>query len=728
MRHCIDIDECEERRKTNLDSPICGPVGSKCLNIAGSFTCYCPRGYKSTQDGKSCVDIDECKEESNKCGVYGKCINTSGGFNCQCESGFILAPSGTECIHAQVESCWRACNPIFSVETTTAGTVGEGKPIHVINPSEEPVYNYQYDYEFLSEYEKTETVQAFRSDSEPTNGPIVIPELNTVVHKASTTRSLNSMTHNFMCDYQIRSTTKPSCCCQCLDNAWGKDENSRGLCPEQGSEEFKKLCPKGCGVSVDLTGEDEDLNECDLNPDNSFCPQGTCVNRDGSYRCECNKGFILAEKNICVDVDECATNSNICGPHADHTKGNNGCINTSGSYKCICQEGYRPSHQTPYCVDIDECAYGGTASCRHRCENTPGGYKCHCPRGFQVVANSNSNNLNSADTCENINECEIQPNICDKNMECIDTIGSYRCECKPGTEKIGDQCVDIDECNSLANIMPCGRKGVCSNILNNFYECSCTGGYTQSLDKMSCEDNRIGTCFLKYHARYGLIASANFDTNIRKDECCCSVGQGWIANTFSSTPTENVDNVDKCPTYGSIEWQELCPFGKGYNKHGHDINDCEIIPHACNGVDRPNAGNCINQSPSYQCICRPGFQLTSDGKDCVDIDECSVPHLNRCTSHSTCVNTMGSYSCQCEAGYELKGETLCVDIDECSHMRGDPKGHNCQDICINTQGSFECACPGGYQLIGKYYFVLVFLEPFFQHRNKTIFYLYLFLR
>jgi len=51
------------------------------------------------------------------------------------------------------------------------------------------------------------------------------------------------------------------------------------------------------------------------------------------------------------------------------------------------------------------------------------------------------------DECHDIDECDSPAqNKCDKtNSFCINTIGSYTCDCKDGHKKIGDFCYDIDE-------------------------------------------------------------------------------------------------------------------------------------------------------------------------------------------------------------------------------------------------------------------------------------------
>ena len=113
------------------------------------------------------------------------------------------------------------------------------------------------------------------------------------------------------------------------------------------------------------------------------------------------------------------------------------------------------------------------------CINKPGSYECQCLPGFEMLKNTKNNN-----TCVNINECEQSLNLypdqelCGKNSYCVDTKGSYTCQCALGFTKKKDgneECQDIDECNdALSN--PCKNmnenhptlKFMCKNTIGSF--------------------------------------------------------------------------------------------------------------------------------------------------------------------------------------------------------------------------------------------------------------------
>ncbi|XP_059863834.1 adhesion G protein-coupled receptor E5 isoform X2 [Delphinus delphis] len=108
------------------------------------------------------------------------------------------------------------------------------------------------------------------------------------------------------------------------------------------------------------------------------------------------------------------------------------------------------------------------------------------------------------------------------------------------------------------------------------------------------------------------------------------------------------------------------------------------------------------------CRCAPGFS-SSSGEDftntfgsCDDINECGPPLTVSCGKLADCQNTEGGYDCMCIPGYELtsgatvfknESENTCRDMDECSSGK-----HQCHNstICVNNVGSYTCRCRQGW--------------------------------
>ncbi|XP_053196836.1 adhesion G protein-coupled receptor E5 [Scomber japonicus] len=83
--HCQDINECTENNK------ICGQYG-KCKNLIGTYECTCNSGYTNTSNTlQPCIDINECEEvkkTEDLCGLKGTCKNINGSYLCECPKGY----------------------------------------------------------------------------------------------------------------------------------------------------------------------------------------------------------------------------------------------------------------------------------------------------------------------------------------------------------------------------------------------------------------------------------------------------------------------------------------------------------------------------------------------------------------------------------------------------------------------------------------------------------------
>ncbi|CAM5117752.1 unnamed protein product [Natator depressus] len=184
-----------------------------------------------------------------------------------------------------------------------------------------------------------------------------------------------------------------------------------------------------------VQGTTEDCNNHMLCPPYAKCVNNThCTCLDG-YRSEKNR-FFTNITEICDDIDECLwTSPADCGS-------NTICSNTAGSYFCTCRSGYEPSSgKTKFmnasentCQAIDECQGPSPADCgpHANCTNVPGSYSCSCTDGYEPSSGNARFTHARENTCQDINECHKTPDICGPRAMCINTNGSYCCECQAG--------------------------------------------------------------------------------------------------------------------------------------------------------------------------------------------------------------------------------------------------------------------------------------------------------
>ncbi|XP_045546693.1 adhesion G protein-coupled receptor E1 isoform X1 [Salmo salar] len=85
------------------------------------------------------------------------------------------------------------------------------------------------------------------------------------------------------------------------------------------------------------------------------------------------------------------------------------------------------------------------------------------------------NEWDSTPPCGNMDECKEKTADCPNNSICVNTPGSYICNCQSGYTLTESRCKDTDECNETTGI--CGEGGTCQNQEGS-YSCLCLPGYS----------------------------------------------------------------------------------------------------------------------------------------------------------------------------------------------------------------------------------------------------------
>uniref|UniRef100_A0A3Q1AR84 Fibulin 2 n=1 Tax=Amphiprion ocellaris TaxID=80972 RepID=A0A3Q1AR84_AMPOC len=313
-------------------------------------------------------------------------------------------------------------------------------------------------------------------------------------------------------------------------------------------------------------------------------------------------------------------------------------------------------------IDMDECLIHEGNICHHRCINTLGSFRCECFPGYVLQADAYtcapgkvsiaSLILSHGATRKKANLCAV---ICEQ--QCTPVGGRPQCSCFPGFSLRADgrTCEDINECLSAR---ACQVNERCMNTAGS-YVCqrliTCPPGYQINNDL--CED--VNECVLGSHN--------------------CGAG-------FQCVNTEGSFRCNPNPR---------CPAGFKQDQQGScvDVDECGALTPPCSP-----AFNCINTVGSYICnrkiICSRGYHSSPDGSRCVDVDECE-DSLHRCGEGQLCHNLPGSYRCECQTGYQYDSfRRMCVDVNECWRY----PGRLCAQTCENTPGSYECSCTSGFRL------------------------------
>lgn len=382
-----------------------------------------------------------------------------------------------------------------------------------------------------------------------------------------------------------------------------------------------------------------DIDECHTQPCGPF---SVCTNTVGSYRCDCEDGYVGAPplvqcKAPCEDVK--------CGEHAF-------CKPDGQEAYCICEDGwtFNPRDIAAGCIDIDECdkvnGPNGRCGANAICKNTPGSFACECPRGYTG---------NALSGCIDVDEC-AKPNACGIGAVCRNAPGSFTCECPDGTVPDPDPYTRCNEIVTCKIDSDCPGNAIC----DKFKRCLCP------------EPNIGNDCRRKLFPLYLL----RLLTKTFSDPC----------ESISCGPSQQcmlVNQEAKC----------ICSSGYTATSTGCiDIDEC--LENPCQ-----NGAVCKNEPGSFSCQCPGGTKgdpYTNGCSKTAPPFTCSA--TQPCPPGEQCITDefLGTSVCICVQGYtrdQTSGK--CRDINECLELKGKPVcGLNA--ICKNLPGSYDCQCPAGF--------------------------------
>ncbi|KFD55583.1 hypothetical protein M513_03635 [Trichuris suis] len=668
----------------------CTQEGSHCHSRAicmpRTGQCACSSGY--TGDGRQCRDIDECIQDSHACPSEQVCINAPGSYICcgkQDDADACLAAKLLKCKsekdckpNSVCEEGWCTCqNGYYMSEMEGCSDVNECTSYPNICPNDTQCINFSGSFACCTKEQSLSQclgvvifVPKQKTGQQIPNG-LEVEQLSTLASQKVTPRPLETAAPTLDKPTRLNISQVQS---SCKAKQHHCHSNARCVLSSPSQHEYICVCDKGFeGDGYNC----RDVDECTLS-DNLCSPLATCVNTIGSYKCVCKPGY--------------SGDGITCTPSCPHGHKPLAMTCSLGPNRKQCLKGYDCIHGFCCPSDIGEgkdCSKNPLIC--HQSANCLNGM-CYCKSGFH----------GNGYVCEDVDECALGTHTCLQHLQCLNTIGSYKCV----TKSIGLPNQTLHNCSSVPTI--CAPNAVCKNQL-----CVCKHGYIG--DGLQCNPDPTNCLFNR----------SICDPNARCIEGQCQCSPGYIGNGRKCFPDPKDCHVDiqLCSKYARCV-DRRCECIPGFSGDGIDCTvvpvpdqeNCTLNSGICQEWSKCILGRCVcditsthgqcngnvsatldcRNDPSIchrhavcsgsVCICKQGY--TGNGLNCLPVGKDCVLNPNVCSPDATCV----SGQCLCKQGYTGNGITCSPIATPAATCEQNPEKCSVNAICRNG----ECICKQGY--------------------------------
>lgn len=415
---CIIDPECGN----SVKGQICNECG-ECSGDYFHFQCKCraPHFIRLKTDAQVCEDapcqLVQCghTDDDSKKQFYHatKCYGTYSKPSCNCIQGYRVDPKTQKCVPADCSSIVNVCDGNGECEGTTVDHICEC-------------------------YDNYDNPNGNMKACKPAN-------CSTHENVCNGQGECSGTFFVFDCrcypGFQQKRLGNGVATCErasCTDDQCGGTPLSPfGTCGKGYFNEYNCTCNNDY-THPRLPNKQRLLSKCDYKCDVSNCGEEgvkECIGTLNAYHCVCQDDFMHPRDSLGHHIKttcRAKCHNQQCGGDSKTEFGI--CEGTKKEFTCNCSQGYSHPQDKGFEAITTKCREscgneqcGNTNGTIHgNCTGSTKRYHCKCEEGFQHPVDYTGDPIYTM--CKDIDECENK-NLCDPNAKCVNTPGSYRCEC-----------------------------------------------------------------------------------------------------------------------------------------------------------------------------------------------------------------------------------------------------------------------------------------------------------